>query len=635
MEEYTREQIQRADDTDLYVFLSGRGESFKRCGKEYRWLRHDSVMINKNEWYRFSQNKGGHAIDFMKEFYGLSFAEAVKELLGEEGAGDTNRRTAKEDAGRQKVCPIPLPGLELPERNESCEIARKYLIEQRKLSKQLVNQMIEKGDIYESKNYHNVVFVGRDKEQNPRYAAMRGTDENRYRGEARGSEKAYGFGHIGTDEKLFVFESPIDLLSYITAVPEEWEKHSYISLGGLSEKAMKRMYTEYPHIHSIYLCLDNDEPGNKRCRQFVSLIPEELSVYRLEPVKKDWNECLAAEVPVENMAKQMCWRDAREKPVPVMKMSEVEETVVQWLWYPFIPFGKVTLIQGNPGKGKTWLAMAIAAYCTNGKELPNALPIEPFNVLYQTAEDGIADTIKPRLAKCGADMTRVRFINEEEKQLSMTDDRIEKAIRQNNVRLMIMDPIQAYLGANVDMNRANEIRPLFRHLSTIAERTGCAIVLIGHLNKSSGSQSDYRSLGSIDIAAAVRSILFVEKVEKEKEQDIRVVYQQKDSLAKKENPVAFSLGEEGLKWLGEYDISIEDLLMGKAGTKKETKLEKAQKLILELLSKRKMMCLEELEAELLAYGISSRTGRDARKQLESRLSYDWCQGRKTVALITE
>ena len=635
MEEYTREQIQRADDTDLYVFLSGRGEQFKRCGKEYRWLRHDSVMINKNEWYRFIQNKGGHAIDFMKEFYGLSFAEAVKELLGEEGAGETNRRTAKEDAGRQKVCPIPLPGLELPERNESCKIARKYLIEQRKLSEWLIDQMIAKGDIYESKNYHNVVFVGRDKEQNPRYAAMRGTDENRYRGEARGSEKAYGFGHIGTDEKLFVFESPIDLLSYITAVPEEWEKHSYISLGGLSEKAMKRMYTEYPHIHSIYLCLDNDEPGNESCRQFVSLIPEGLSVYRLEPVKKDWNECLVAEVPVENMAKQMCWRDAREKPVPVMKMSEVEETVVQWLWYPFIPFGKVTLIQGNPGKGKTWLAMAIAAYCTNGKELPNALPIEPFNVLYQTAEDGIADTIKPRLAKCGADMTRVRFINEDEKQLSMTDDRIEKAIRQNNVRLMIMDPIQAYLGANVDMNRANEIRPLFRHLSTVAERTGCAIVLIGHLNKSSGSQSDYRSLGSIDIAAAVRSILFVEKVEKEKEQDIRVVYQQKDSLAKKENPVAFSLGEEGLKWLGEYDISIEDLLMGKAGTKKETKLEKAQKLILELLTKRKVMCLEELEAELLAYGISSRTGRDARKQLENRLIYDWCQGRKTVALITE
>ncbi len=107
MEEYTREQIQRADDTDLYVFLSGRGESFKRCGKEYRWLRHDSVMINKNEWYRFSQNKGGHAIDFMKEFYGLSFAEAVKELLGEEGVGETNRRTARKMQADRRSAPSP------------------------------------------------------------------------------------------------------------------------------------------------------------------------------------------------------------------------------------------------------------------------------------------------------------------------------------------------------------------------------------------------------------------------------------------------------------------------------------------------------------------------------------------------
>ena len=617
MEEYTREQIQRADDTDLYVFLSGRGEQFKRCGKEYRWLRHDSVMINKNEWYRFSQNKGGHAIDFMKEFYGLSFAEAVKELLGEEG--DSNNRTAKEDAGRQKVCPIPLPGLELPERNENCEIARKYLIEQRKLSKQLVDQMIEKGDIYESKNYHNVVFVGRDKEQNPRYAAMRGTDEKRYRGDARGSEKIYGFGHIGTDEKLFVFESPIDLLSYITAVPEEWEKHSYISLGGLSEKAMKRMYTEYPHIHSIYLCLDNDEPGNERCRQFVSLIPEKLSVYRLEPVKKDWNECLVAEVSVENMAKQMCWRDAREKPVPVMKMSEVEETVVQWLWYPFIPFGKVTLIQGNPGKGKTWLAMAIAAYCTNGKELPNALPIEPFNVLYQTAEDGIADTIKPRLAKCGADMTRVRFINEEEKQLSMTDDRIEKAIRQNNVRLMIMDPIQAYLGANVDMNRANEVRPIFRRLADTAQNTNCAIVMIGHLNKASGSQSTYRGLGSIDITVVVRSLLFIGKVKTDP--TTRVIVHEKSSLAPPGQSLAFSLGDEkGFRWIGAYDISAEDLFAGGEGSKTELKQELAVKLITEFLVEGKKVSIEEINAEARERGISEQTVRLAKNSMGDKIA---------------
>ena len=137
---------------------------------------------------------------------------------------------------------------------------------------------------------------------------------------------------------------------------------------------MKRMYTEYPHIHSIYLCLDNDEPGNERCRQFVSMIPEEFCVFRLESAKKDWNECLVEGLPVKEMAKQICLRDNRENLIPVTKMSEVEETVVQWLWYPFIPFGKVTLIQGNPGKGKTWLAMAIAAYCTNEKNFPMYFP---------------------------------------------------------------------------------------------------------------------------------------------------------------------------------------------------------------------------------------------------------------------
>ena len=611
MEEYTREQTQRADDTDLYVFLSGRGESFKRCGKEYRWLQHDSVMINKNEWYRFSQNKGGHAIDFMKEFYDLSFAEAVKELLGEEGAGETNKRTVKEDAGRQMVCPIPLPGLELPERNESCEIARKYLIEQRKLSEQLVDQMIAKGDIYESKNYHNVVFVGRDKEQNPRYAAMRGTDENRYRGEARGSEKAYGFGHIGTDEKLFVFESPIDLLSYITAVPEEWEKHSYISLGGLSEKAMKRMYTEYPHIHSIYLCLDNDEPGNERCKQFVSMIPEEFCVFRLEPAKKDWNECLVAGLPVKEMAKQICLRDNREKPVPVMKMSEVEETVVQWLWYPFIPFGKVTLIQGNPGKGKTWLAMAIAAYCTNGKELPNALPIEPFNVLYQTAEDGIADTIKPRLAKCGADMTRVRFINEDEKQLSMTDDRIEKAIRQNHVRLMIMDPIQAYLGANVDMNRANEARDMTKRLSLLAEKYKCAILLIGHMNKAGGNKAAHRGMGSIDFFAVARSVLLVGRIEGES--DLRAVVQIKNNLAAFGHSKAFRVTETGFEWIGDYEITADEVLGGIAP--KVNKLEQAKKMLRELAKTSASVQSSEIFDKAKELNISKRTLENAKKEL--------------------
>ncbi|MDO4452711.1 MAG: AAA family ATPase [Lachnospiraceae bacterium] len=630
MQKYTQEQIDRANETELVPFLMSMGEHFKKSGKEFRWMTHDSVTVNGNQWFRFSNHTGGGPVDFFMEFYGKSFPKAVEMLLGEAGE-NTQRSSGKLEEGSHIACPLPKPKLKLPERNEDSKRVKEYLTGKRKLSEEIVDHMIAEGKIYESRDYHNVVFIGHDKEGNVRNASVRGTEGN-YKGEVLGSEKAFGFGHYGTANTLFVFEAPIDLLSFLTAIPEKWEQQSYISLGGVSEKAMVQFLADYKEIRKVYLCLDNDDAGNGACERLLDFIPQEIQVIRLKPKRKDWNECLMEGLNPTEMGKQISLRNTEESLVPVMKMSDVEETVVQWLWYPFIPFGKVTLIQGNPGKGKTWLAMALAAYCTNRKELPNALPIEPFNVFYQTAEDGVGDTIKPRLAKCGADMTRVRFINEEEKQLSMTDDRIEKAIRQNHVRLMIMDPIQAYLGANVDMNRANEIRPLFRNLSNIAERTGCAIVLIGHLNKASGSQSDYRTLGSVDIAAAVRSILFVEKVEKEKNQDIRVVYQQKDSLAKKENPVAFSLSEEGLTWLGEYDISIEDLLAGNTGTKKETKLEKAQKLILDLLNKRKVMCLEELEAELRAYGISARTGRDARKQLEDRLTYDWCQSRKTIAL---
>ena len=630
MQKYTQEQIDRANETELVPFLMGLGERFKKSGKEFRWMTHDSVTVNGNQWFRFSNHTGGGPVDFLMEFYGKSFPEAVEMLLGESGE-NTPGTSGKLEEGSQIAYPLPKPEVKLPERNGNCRRIREYLVDKRKLSEEIVDRMIAKENIYESRERHNVVFVGRDNKGKIRNASVRGTEGN-YRGEVSGSEKAFGFGHRGTDENLFVFEAPIDLLSFLTTIPEKWEQHSYISLGGVSEKAMVQFLADHKEIRKVYLCLDNDEAGNGACERLMDFIPEGIQVVRWKPKKKDWNECLTEGFHPAEMGDQLVLRNTEEPLVSVMKMSDVEETVVQWLWYPFIPFGKVTLIQGNPGKGKTWLAMALAAYCTNRKELPNALPIEPFNVFYQTAEDGIGDTIKPRLAKCGADMTRVRFINEEEKQLSMTDERIEKAIRQNHVRLMIMDPIQAYLGANVDMNRANEIRPLFRNLSNIAERTGCAIVLIGHLNKASGSQSDYRTLGSVGIAAAVRSILFVEKVEKEKNQDIRVVYQQKDSLAKKENPVAFSLNEEGLTWLGEYDISIEDLLAGNTGTKKETKLEKAQKLILDLLNKRKVMCLEELESELRAYGISARTGRDARKQLEDMLTYDWCQSRKTIAL---
>jgi RecA-family ATPase len=195
---------------------------------------------------------------------------------------------------------------------------------------------------------------------------------------------------------------------------------------------------------------------------------------------------------------------------------------------------------------------------------------------------------------------------------------------------MIMDPIQAYLGADVDMNRANEIRPIFRRLSEIAERTGCAIVLIGHLNKSAGTQSNYRGLGSIDIAAAVRSILFVGSVEKD--DNIRVVIQQKDSLAPKDNPVAFKLSGDRFEWIGEYEITINELMAGNTGKKKETKLETAVKMIRGKLAQRKIMYVTDLEDEGKKLGIGARTVRDARTSIDPELEYGWDGKKRTVKL---
>ena len=197
----------------------------------------------------------------------------------------------------------------------------------------------------------------------------------------------------------------------------------------------------------------------------------------------------------------------------IINMADIEAVAVKWLWKPYIPLGKITIVQGDPGEGKTTLALSIAATLTRGDTLPNeAEPHEPMNVIYQTAEDGLADTIKPRLEAVNADCTRVMVIDESKEELSMSDERIVKAIQQTNAKLIILDPIQAYIGANVDMHRANEIRPVMSRLGRIAEEYSCAIVLIGHMNKATGQKSSYRGLGSIDITAVARSLLIVGKM---------------------------------------------------------------------------------------------------------------------------
>ena len=615
---YTQAQIDRANAANLEDFLRAQGETLVRSGKEYRWKAHDSLTVCGNKWFRHSQSKGGLPVDFVMEFYGKSFPEAVQMLTGEPGEV------------QPEADPAPSPAFRLPLRNVTNANILNYLTQERKLSPSLVNFFIAAGDIYEDAAHHNVVFVGRDADGHPRYASSRGIRE-KFRQDAAGAEKAFGFAHRGTDKQLLVFEAPIDLLSFIELFPKNWQQHNYLSLGGVSGKALRQFLSERPDVERVFLCLDADKAGEDACKRLAGLLPDTVSVTRIQPCMKDWNDVLVhrAEIPNRNYFKSIVLKEpSKPETVKIIRMSDVELTPVEWLWKPYLPFGKLSVLQGNPGEGKTYFAMHLAAACTNGKLLPNMERMEPFNVIYQTAEDGLGDTVKPRLIEAGADLDRVLVIDDSDVQLTLSDERIEKAIIENNAKLVIIDPIQAYLGADVDMNRANEVRPIFMRLGQVAQRTGCAILLIGHLNKAAGMQSLQRGLGSIDIAAAVRSVMFIGKLKHDP--TMRILTHEKSSLAPPGASLAFSLGDEsGFHWVGEYDITADEMLSG-IEPQRETKTQQAKDLICTLLAGGKQVLSEDIDKAALERGIPGRTVRDAKRELGDALKSKIVEGRKKV-----
>ena len=314
---------------------------------------------------------------------------------------------------------------------------------------------------------------------------------------------------------------------------------------------------------------------------------------------------------VRNISLKIYYRKeaAKRNSTYTIAMEEIEACI----WKPYIPFGKVTIVQGNPGEGKTTFALRLAAACTTGGTLPGMKPLPPFQVIYQTAEDGLGDTVKPRLMEAEADLDRVLVIDEAKRELTLSDERIERAIWQTGARLIILDPIQAYMGEKTDMNRANEVRPMFRRLADVAERTGCAVILIGHLNKAAGGQSAYRGLGSIDFRAAARSVLLIGRVKREP--NVRVIVHDKSSLAPEGKPVAFCLDPEtGFSWIGEYDITADELLSG-AGGNTATKTEQAERLILDLLADGKELASEDIVKAAAEAGISERTVQNAKRNM--------------------
>ncbi len=299
----------------------------------------------------------------------------------------------------------------------------------------------------------------------------------------------------------------------------------------------------------------------------------------------------------------------------MIKMSEIQSQEVSWLWYPFIPYGKLTIIQGDPGDGKTTLVLNIAAWLSKGEGLDSEMKLsEPVNVIYQSAEDGLADTVKPRLELAGADCERILVIDEKEKSLSMVDERLEKAIVQTKARMLILDPIQAYLGGGMDMNRANEARDMTKKLGALAEKHQCAIVLIGHMNKAAGNKAAYRGMGSIDFFAVARSVLLVGRVEGEP--NIRAVIQIKNNLAAFGHPKAFALSEDGFGWLGDYEITADEVLGGIAP--KANKMEQAKRLLRELALTSDAVQSNEIFDMADEQGISKRTLENAKRELGIR-----------------
>ncbi|MDI6871232.1 MAG: AAA family ATPase [Bacillota bacterium] len=305
-----------------------------------------------------------------------------------------------------------------------------------------------------------------------------------------------------------------------------------------------------------------------------------------------------------------------DEPRPLLvRLADVEPQAVSWLWEPYIPKGKPTILEGDPAVGKTWLALTLAAIVSRGDPFPgpDGVPRErrkPASVVYLSAEDGLADTLRPRLDAAGADVSRVwaltgQMAEGEEKSITLADlGVLEAALASVRPALVIVDPIQAYLGGGVDMHRANEVRPVLAGLATLAEKYGAAALLIRHLGKAPQDRAIYRGLGSIDFAAAARSILLAGKDPNDESR--RVLAHVKSSLAPLGPSIAYTLGPDGFTWCGVSDVTAEALLVSPRSEEEKTAIEEAGDFLREALADGPRPT-REIFAEARKLGVTEKT----------------------------
>ena len=294
---FTDEQKVLANSVDLAEYLRVRGEKLERAGVEHKLIyydssgKHDSITIRGSKWFDHKNQTGGGAIKFMQEFYGMDFQTAVQELLGQTVtllSHSPPKTIAKEEKKEFK----------LPEANANMHRVYAYLIKQRFIAPDIISYFAKQHTLYEDKEHHNAVFVGVDENGVPRQASKRSTNSygNSFRITCQGSDTRYSFAHFGESKRLYVFEAPIDMMSFLTLYPKDWQKHSCIAMNGVYENAVLAALKNHSNLSEVILCVDNDEGGIEAVGRLKDILSENgyTDVKRLAPKFKDWNEVLKA-----------------------------------------------------------------------------------------------------------------------------------------------------------------------------------------------------------------------------------------------------------------------------------------------------------------------------------------------------
>lgn len=288
---FTEEEKQSANAVSIVDYLTAHGESVKRVGREYVWeAPSGKVSINGSEWYSQYEQVGGGAVNFVQKFFGLSYPDAVRSLLGSE-TGVTLVGEKKAPQIKEKKPFV------LPKKHTDLRRVYGYLMRERMIDRDVINRFVQDGLIYEDAEYHNAVFIGKNLDGVPVHAHKRATSaKSDFKGNIESSIAEYSFHYNGTSEYLFVFEAPIDMLAYISMHKQGWEQHSYVALCSTADRATIQMLKDNPHLKTIYLCLDNDSAGQIGCQRAAESIHAlgDYTIWRVTPLTKDWDEDLKA-----------------------------------------------------------------------------------------------------------------------------------------------------------------------------------------------------------------------------------------------------------------------------------------------------------------------------------------------------